>query len=64
VVVQGGPEAAAADASGIGSLIGVKYLGDTNNRFNVLSKEGRRCLREEVGRILSKGVSGGSGSGC
>jgi len=25
---------------------------------------GRRGLREEVGRILLKGVSGGSGSGC
>ena len=48
---------AAADASGIGSLIGVKYSGDNNNRYNVLSKESRRGLREEVGRILSKGVS-------
>jgi len=32
--------------------------------INVLSKEGRRGLRDEVGRILLKGVSGGSGSGC
>jgi len=64
VSVQGGSKAAAADVSSIGGLIGVKFNGDNNNRFNVLSKEGRRCLREEVGRILAKGVSKESRSGC
>jgi len=34
VPLQGGFEAAAADASRIGGLIDVKYSGDTNNRFN------------------------------
>jgi len=58
VSLQGGREAVAADVTGIGGLIGVKYTCDNNNHFNVLSKEGRRGLREEVGRILAKGVSG------
>jgi len=64
VALQGGTEAATADASGIGTLLGVNYKRDENTRFNVLSKECRRGLRNEVGRILAKGVSGESGSGC
>jgi hypothetical protein len=34
-----------ADVFGIGCLISVKYKGDNGNRINVLSKEGRRGLR-------------------
>jgi hypothetical protein len=45
-------------------MIGVKYKRDCNYNFNVLSKEGRRDLRAAVGRILSKGESRGSGTGC
>ena len=58
VALQGGTEAATADTSGIGTLLGVNYKRDKNNRFNVLSKECRRGLREEVGRILERGVRG------
>jgi len=62
--LQGNNKATNEDVCGIGDFIGVKYKGDNMNKFNVLSKEGRRNLRVEVGRILSKGESGGSGGGC
>jgi hypothetical protein len=62
--MQGGKEMVDVDVNGIRGLIGVKYKGDASNRFNVLSKKGRQSLREEVGRILSKGESGGSGGIC
>jgi len=42
----------------------VKYKGVMMNIFNVLSKEGRKELRAEVGRILKKGEVGGSGVSC
>jgi hypothetical protein len=64
VSVQGGSKVVVVDATSIGGLLGVKYNGDNNNRFNVLSKEGRRGLREEVGRILAKGVTEVSVNGC
>jgi len=64
VTLQGGVEAAMNDVHGIGSLIGVKYKGDAQNSFNVLPKEGRRDLEAAVGRILSKGESGGKGVSC
>jgi len=54
-ILQGGSKAIEEDVCGIGDLIGVKYKCDNSNRFNVLSNEGRRELRAEVGRILSKG---------
>jgi len=62
--LQGNDKATFEDVRGIGDLIGVKYKGNSSNNFNVLTKEGRRTLRAEVGRILSKGESGGSGGGC
>jgi len=62
--LQGNDKATIEDVCGRGDLIGVKYKGDSLNKFNVLSKEGRRNLRAEVERILSKGESGGSGGGC
>jgi len=37
------------DVRGIGKTIGVKYKGDKMNRFNLLSKEGRREWRSEGG---------------
>jgi len=64
VNLQGGIEAATTDVHGIGSLIGVKYQAYVKNHYNVLTKEGKRDLREAVGRILSKGESGGSEVGC
>jgi hypothetical protein len=64
VTTEGGSKAAMADASAIGGLTGVTFKWDSKNRFNVMSKEGMRGLKEEVGMILSKGESGGSGSGC
>jgi len=64
VSVQEGSEAATTDASVKGGLIGVQYKGDNSNHFNVLSKEGRRGLRAEIGRILAKRVSRESGSSC
>jgi hypothetical protein len=54
VSLQGGNQATVEDVSGIGGLIGVNYKGDNMNKFNILSKEGRRELQAEVGRILSK----------
>ena len=62
--LQGGNKAATEDVCGIGGLIGVKYKGVMMNIFNVLSKEGRKELRAEVGRILKKGEVGGSGVSC
>jgi len=64
VHVQGGSKVVSADVCGIVGLIGVRYKGDTENKCNVLSKEERRGLREEVGQILAKGESEGSGGGC
>jgi len=63
VTLQGGVEEATEDVFEIGSLIGVKYKGEIQNNFNLLSKEGRRDLRAAVERILSKGELGGSGVG-
>lgn len=62
--VQGGNKAIEEDVQDIGELIGVKYKGDNKKKFNSLSKEGRRQLRAEVGRILSKGETGGSVGAC
>jgi len=42
---------------GIGQ-VGVKYKGDVMNRFNVLSKKGRRRLRDVVGRKVVEGQNG------
>ena len=47
----------------IGEVLGVKFKEENMNKFNILSKEGRRELREQAGRILAKGVTGGSGGG-
>jgi len=45
VTLHGNSTKVAEDAVEIGRAIGVKYTGDPTNRFNVLSKEGRRQLR-------------------
>jgi len=67
VALHGKSNVANADVTGIGTSIGVKFSGDKNNRFNVLSKEGRRELRATVERVVSReeeGVSGGGEAGC
>jgi len=58
---------AKADVTEIGWVIGLNFNGDPNNRFNLLSKEGRKGWRAAAGRE-GEGESGGgsrsSRSGC
>jgi hypothetical protein len=63
VSLRSGLEARDKDVCDIGEVLGVKFKEENLNKFNTLSKEGRRELREQVGRILAKGVTGGSGGG-
>lgn len=55
VVLHGKKEVAVEDVKEIGKTLGVNFLGDKNNRFNLLSKEGRREWREERGSLLLRG---------
>ena len=48
-------EAAAEDVREIGRSLGVKFNGDINNRFNLLSREGRKELKAERGILLVEG---------
>jgi len=66
-VVHGKKEVAAEDVREIGTSLGVKFNGDINNRFNLLTKEGRRELRAEKGVVVVEGVmekGGVGGDGC
>lgn len=62
--LQGKFEAAVEDVMDIGRVIGLKYKGGVMNRFNVLSKEGRRrrcrLLWREVCRMWRWGERGRS----
>jgi hypothetical protein len=63
-LVHGNPEIAVEDVWGIGKAIGVKYKGDKMNRFNLLSRAGRREWRaaggvEVVISVATKKVVGG-----
>jgi len=48
-------EAAAEDVREIGRSLGVKFNGDINNRFNLLSREGRKELKAKRGIVLVEG---------
>jgi hypothetical protein len=52
VVLHGKKEVVAEDVREIGKTLGVKFKGDKNNNFNLLSKEGRREWRAERGSLL------------
>lgn len=55
------------DVRDIGTNLGVKFKGDKNNRFNLLTKEGRRELRAERGVVFveeGKEDGGDLGEGC
>jgi len=64
VILHGNSEVVVEDVWGIGREIGIKYKGDKMNRFNVLSKDGRRELRVVVGRNTMKGEVEGSWVGA
>lgn len=54
----------AKDVKEIGKVIGVKFIGDSNNSFNLLSRAGRKELRAAgVGAVDSEEVGGSSGDG-
>ena len=48
-------EVAAEDVREIGRSLGVKFNGDINNRFNLLTREGQKELRAERGIVLVEG---------
>jgi len=67
VIMHENKEVAKVDVTKIGRVIGLNFNGDTNNSFNLLSKERRKGWRAVVGRE-GEGESGGGGrsfrSGC
>ena len=44
-MLHGEPDVVAKDVTELGKVIGVKFKGDPNNSFNLLSREGRREWR-------------------
>ena len=55
IKLKGTSEATTADVENTRRVIGVKYKGDVMNKYNVLSKEGRRQMRVVVGKEVSGG---------
>jgi hypothetical protein len=49
VVLKGSEKAKADDVKGFGQKVGLKFTGDKNNMFDVLSGAGRRKNDESVG---------------
>jgi hypothetical protein len=49
VVLHGKPETVKEDVRGIGKKLGVEYVCETSNCFNLLTKKGRREWRETGG---------------
>lgn len=67
VLAHGKEAEVAKDVKEIGKVIGVKFRGDSNNSFNLLSRAGRKELRAAgVGAVDSEevGCSSGDGEGC
>ena len=54
----------ADDVRNIGKSIGVMYKCDTNNSFNLLTREGRKEWRAVGVSDVVRGVGGGSGDGA
>jgi hypothetical protein len=64
VLAHGKAAEVAKDVKEIGKVIGVKFRGDSNNSFNLLSKAGRKELQAaRVGAVESEEVGGFSGDG-
>jgi len=42
LVLHGSDKAKADDVRGIGRMVGLNFKGDKNNKFDVLSREGRK----------------------
>jgi hypothetical protein len=62
VALHSKPKVVAEDVRDIGKVVGVKYNCETANRFNLLTKDGRKELRAtSVSEVRSEGV-GGCGS--
>ena len=49
----------AEDVKELGKIVGVKYLCNTTNTFNLLSREGRREWRAARGSEVAGDVDGG-----
>jgi len=63
VLLHGKAEVVAYDVRDIGKEVGVKYKCDTNNNFNLLTREGRMEWRAAGGSEVVRGVVCGSGDG-
>jgi hypothetical protein len=63
VLVHGKPKEVADDVRGIGKAVGVQYRCDTNNSFNLLTREGRKEWRAAGGGEGVRGVLCGSRDG-
>jgi len=53
----------AEDVKELGNIVGVKYLCNTSNTFNLLSREGRREWRAAGGSDVASEVEGGKKGG-
>lgn len=56
VLLHGKKKVVAEDVMEIGKTFGVKFSGDKNSIFNLLTKKGRRELRAERGCLLVEGA--------
>lgn len=63
VILKGKAKTVDDDVVGIGRAIGVNYSGDSINSSKVLSKEGRRQLRDEVSNSFETGAAVVYGAG-
>ena len=63
VILHSKKEAKAEDVREIGKTLGVKFKGDNNNSFNLLSREGRRELRAVRGSSVEEGSREDGGAG-
>jgi len=59
VHIHGEPKLVAEDVKELGKIVGVKYLCNTTNTFNLLSREGRREWRAAGGSDMASEVDGG-----